>query len=245
MTLTALQYILWVLGFISHALVAAVMLKREAYRRWPSLFSLAIFEMLLTLILFALSHRYALYFYTYWSGEILRVFLGLWLVFDIVGAIPGIRYTPRPLALGFLSASLVIAAGCAWMSSRGGAHTFHITMMALALDRCIYVVWGAFTICLFAAIGFCGMGWTPTLLRVASSLLAMILISAAHAYAMSVWPKYAIKIDDIFNLCTIGVWITWSGIMRFEKQSQSDRGSSLADPAAMHIEPRRGRGYDF
>jgi hypothetical protein len=239
MTLTAPQYTLWILGFVSHVLVAAVMLKRKLYKRWPSLFSLAVFEILLTLALFTLklSNQYPAYFYTYWAGAILRVFVGLWLVFDIATAIPGIRYAPKPLAAGFLSLSLTIAAGCAWMASSGGAHTFHLTMMALSLDRCLSVIWGAFAISLFAAIGFCGLGWTPTLLRMASSLLVLILISSTHAYAMSTWPKCAYGIDDIFNLCTLGIWLSWSEIMR--KEQSTPRGA-LAFPPIPQVE--RGSG---
>jgi hypothetical protein len=49
MTLTAFQYVLWVAGFVAHASVVVVMIRRASYRRWPALFSLAIFEMSLTL----------------------------------------------------------------------------------------------------------------------------------------------------------------------------------------------------
>lgn len=237
MTLTATQYALWFAGFVAHASVAAVMFRRESYRRWPSLFSLAIFELSLTLILFALSKHYAAYFYVYWGGYILRAFLGLWLVFDVIKSIPSVQYAPRSLSLAFLSIAIALAVGSAWLASSGGTQTFHITMMAFALGRCISVIWGTFAITLFMAIGFCGMGWTPTPLRMASTFLFLVLISCADSYAMSIWPKLSFRIDEMFNLCIIGIWFSWSEIMR--KEQSAPRGV-IAFPPIPQVE--RGSG---
>lgn len=226
MTLTATQYALWFAGFAAHALLAVVMLKGGSYRRWPSLFSLAIYEMGLTITLFSLSHHRPMYFYVFWVGAIIRTAFGLWLVSDVIKALPGIQYAPKSLALGFVSVAVALAIGSAWMASSGGTQTFHLTMMALTLARCMSVIWGVLTITLFVGIGFCGLGWTPTPLKMASSVLVLVLLSCADSYAMSIWPKYSTHIHDIFNLCTLGVRFSWSAIMRKEQICPA-RGSCL------------------
>jgi hypothetical protein len=228
MPLTAVQYALWGAGFASHAILAAVMLRRESWRRWPSLFSLAVYEMGLTITLFSISYRSDAYFYIFWIGAIARAFLGLWLVFDVIKAIPGIQYAPRELAIGFVSLATALAVGCAWIASSGGLHNFKLAMMACALARCISVLWGVFTISLFAAIGFCGFGWTPTPLRMASSFLILVIVSCADSYAMSIWPiKNWPAIDEVFNLCVIGIRLFWTRIMFLENcQSDAPQGTT-------------------
>lgn len=237
MTLTATQYALWLAGFVSHALVFAVMLRRGNYRRWPSLFSLAIFELTLAVVLYSLQHNYAAYFYTYWIAALMRALLGLWLILDIVKALPGIKYAPRSLELFFLSAAVVMALGSAWLARSGGENTFEITMMVFALNRCIAVVWGTFAVTLFGAVGFCGLGWTPTPLKMAGSFLVLVLASCADSYAMSLWPKFVYKIDDAFNLFSLAVWLVWSGIMNHRPSDALQRVIEFPQP---HIE--RGSG---
>lgn len=233
MTLTVTQYSLWIAGFAAHGLLAAVMLQDKNYRSWPSLFSLAIFEMSLTITLFFLTHNRPLYFYVFWAGAIIRAAIGLWLVFDIVKALPGIEYGPRPLAVGFVAMAVAMAIGSAWLASSGGTQTFHLAMMASSLARCISVVWGTFAITLFWGIGFCGWGWTPRPLWMAATFLVFVLVSLADAYAMSNWPMKTFpdlntRIDEIFNFCILVVRLSWSGIMR--KENRAPQGVIAFNP---------------
>lgn len=234
MQLTPLQYTIAIISFIAYLSLTSIMTYRRSYSRWPFLYSLAIFEILSEVILLNLTGHthYAAYFYTYWASKIIRALLGLGLIFDIIRAIPGIGLAPRHLLIGFTAAAAAMTTGSAWLASSGGPQSFHFTMMALSLDRCIAVTWATFSVSLFCAVGFCGLGWTPTPLRVAATFLVLTLISGANAYAMSAWLSIAYKIDTFFSLCTVGVWITWSAIMHFEKEqetvTQSDRAIAFA-----------------
>jgi hypothetical protein len=227
--LTTLQQINCAISLIAYIALAGVMIWRSNVHKWPFLFSLSIFEIIFNLSLIPLSNPsdYAAYFYTYWVAQIVRALLGFGLIFDIVRAVPGVSLAPKNLIAGFTAAAGAMTAGSAWLASSGGASTFRLTMMALSLDRCIAVAWGTFAISLFLAMGFCGLGWTKTPLRLAATFLALTLISAANSYAMSSWPSLASRFDEFFNFCSIGVWITWSGIMYFEDEKetvmQSDR----------------------
>lgn len=233
MPLTALQLSLAIASLASYALLVAVLYRKRSYHRWPFLFSLAVFEIVLTTFLLTQNSpdRYAAYSCAYWGGEVIRGFLVLGVIVDVIRRIPGSAYAPSNLIVGFLTLASTMAAGCAWLAHSGGAHTFHMTMMVFALDRCVAVIWGSFAASLFCAIGFCGLGWTKTPLRIASSLLAFIVVSGAGAYAMSAWPHYTRQIDDIANICITAIWISWSVIVYLEQEAEevfhSDRALSF------------------
>lgn len=234
MQLTPLQYVIVILSFVAYLSLAFIMTLQKSYRRWPFLYSLAAFEILSGASLLSLQGQdhYSAYFYTYWASKIIRAILGLGLIFDIVRAIPGISLAPRHLLIGFTAAAATMTTGSAWVASSGGPQSFQFTMMALSLDRCIAVTWATFSISLFCAIGFCGLAWTLTPLRIAAVFLVLTLISGANAYGMSSWLPIAHKIDTFFGFCTVGIWITWSAIMHFEGEqetvTQSDRASAFA-----------------
>lgn len=224
MTLTATQYALWIGGFLAHALAVVVMLRLGSYRRWPSLFCLAALDVAVDLLVFTAAHHYPIYFYAYWGATIVRAFLGLWLIFDIIRALPNIKYAPRSLALGFVSLAITLAIGSAWMASSGGTHTFHIMMMAFTLVRCTSVLWGTFAVTLFFAVGFCGAGWTPMPLRMGATLLVWVLVMLFDSHALSKWPTHSLEISNIFSFCKVGIWISWSGIMRKEQSDAPAKG---------------------
>jgi hypothetical protein len=245
MKLTAFQFLVWAISLVTYFALTVIVAQHRRYRRWPFLFGMCLFEITFNLVIVCLSHNYRGYFYTYWISEIVRALLGLGIVFDIIRAIPGVRLAPRNLVIGFIAASSLMTAGSAWLASSGGIHTFHLTMMAMSLERCIAVTWGMFAVSLFCALGFCGMAWTRTPLRMATAFLVLTLTSGATAYAVSTWINFASKIYDVFDFCTIGVWISWSVIMHHEREnevvSQSD-GVLARSLIAKHIRPQIERG---
>jgi hypothetical protein len=227
MKLSTLQSSLWVAEFVAHALLASVMLWRRSYQRWPVLFALSIFELLLELALFKLlgPDHYATYFYVYWSGAVVRALIGLGILFDIVRSIPGIRYTPTSIGIGFISAASVMAAGSAWLAFQGGTSTFHVTMLVLSLDRCISVTWGTFAVAMFWSIRFCGLGWTATSLRLGSAFLVMTLISGTSAYAMSAWPHLGSLIDEMQSFLQLAILLYFSLALYRERPHEASQGS--------------------
>lgn len=220
MQLTAFDYFVNILQILAYATLGVVILYRRSYQRWPFLFSLSILQTSVGIALLLLTgdRLYPAYFYTYWVDDLVKGFLVLGVLFDIVRVVPGVRFAPSILVLVFLGIALSVATGSVWMAFSGGAATFPITMMALSMDRCIVVVWGAFAITLFMGMGACGLGWTDTPLRLAATFLVLTFLSGADAYAMSTWPTFASKIDVCFNIFSAGVWLSWSGIILHEKQ---------------------------
>jgi hypothetical protein len=241
MKLSTLQYFIWAASFMAHTVLASVMIWRKSYQRWPFLFVLAIFELSLTVILFNLSDldHYTAYFYVYWTAAIVRALIGIGILFDIVLSIPKIRYTPTSIGVGFISAATVVASGSAWLASHGGSPTFHVTMMVLAMDRCIAVIWGTFAVTMFWSIRFCGFGWRITPLRLGSAFLVMTSISGTSAYAISAWPHFGFSIDEAENLLHLGVLFYFSLIMYREQPCETSQGLETIPDFARVLLPIR------
>lgn len=241
MKLSTMQYSLWAASFMAQAALAIVMLWRRSYRRWPFLFALSIFNLSITVTLFKLSgpNHYAAYFYVYWIADVVRALLGLGILFDIVRSIPGILYTPKNIGFGFVSAASVMAAGSAWLASHGGTPTFHLTMLVLSLERCISVTWGTFAVAMFWSIRFCGLGWTPTPLRLGSAFLIMTTISGTGAYAMSVWPHFAFSIDEAESFFHLGILLYFSLSLYREHPFEASQGLEKIPDLARVLLPTR------
>jgi hypothetical protein len=220
------------LGLAIHlALAGALLFTRKAWRRWPVLFALSLFEICLTLLLLNMTGdaRYKYYFYTYWIAECLRSFIALGLLFEILRYIPGIRFAPKNLRALCVGIAVAMAIGSAWMASDGGAHTFHATMLALALDRSIYVAWGAFAIVLLYGTWISGLGWTATPLRLATGFLVFTLVSALDAYGMSAAPASASTIHTTAEFLELSVWAYWSMSILMESKNAPQSTETLRD----------------
>lgn len=194
------------------------MMYLKSYRRWPALFALACFEVALTISLFTLRApgQYRIYFYAYWCAEIVRGFLLLSLLYNCYVSIPGIQGIPANLRLLFISLAITISTVSAWLASHGGTETFHITKMALTMDRCIAIIWGTSALSIFGAIWFCGLGWIITTLKVASGYLSIAMMAGFESYFLSVWPNRLHPIHELSEIVQAGVWIYWLATMTNE-----------------------------
>jgi uncharacterized membrane protein YidH (DUF202 family) len=209
------QFALWALSFLSYALLAAIMLKSGAVRRFRGLFALSVFEVALAASLFHLSDRahYRQYFYLYWGASIVRSVIGFAVLQDIVRNIPGTKYIPKQIWNTFIAVALCVTIACVWISTGMHPHTFKVTSVALAMARGMYMAWGTFAVCLFSQMGMIGLGWTTVPLRVAIGFIISTLISLTASYGMSQWPQAGFKIDQTANSLLLGVWIYWAFAM--------------------------------
>lgn len=234
MILQPIQYLFWGISFLSYVLLAAVMLHKGSFRRYPNLFSLAIFEIALAVILFNLTGRphYRQYFYVYWIGAALRALIGFGIMYDIVRGIPGTQYIPKSLWKIFVRASLIITILLVWMSFERCHDTSRITGLVIGMNRGLYIAWGAIAICMFIQMGFIGIGWTPTPLRIAIGFLVNTLISLVSAYGISIWPHAGVRIDQAAQLLLVAVWAYWATTMGIERTDPDTNSSpELLDTA--------------
>lgn len=77
-TMNLLTYITWLLGPLLEIALLAVMVKQRLRAVFPSFFAYVLFQVLKSIVLLVVYHFYvAEYFYAYWSGNALSVFLSV------------------------------------------------------------------------------------------------------------------------------------------------------------------------
>lgn len=186
MNLSAFDQAAWALHFAAHLAAIAFILWRRAAGRFPFLMSVLLFETLQTVVLFCLRDpaHYTVYFYAYWTAAVVRALLWLAVVIDVVRSISGIQYAPRRLMTAMVTVSLVIAMGSGYLSMGAEASVPQVAIFALALDRCVAVIWASFGLSLFASVGALGLAWTDTSLRVAAGFFAKAMLGILSAYAI-------------------------------------------------------------
>ncbi|MBW4046345.1 hypothetical protein [Acidipila rosea] len=89
MNLSRLDDLLWVAGFIGHALLATVLVSKGRWRQFPIFTSSAVFQVLLTAGLFV-SYRQnykALYFWIFWLSSVLDLLFQLGIMYEIARAV--------------------------------------------------------------------------------------------------------------------------------------------------------------
>ena len=79
-------YTMWLAPALLRAVIAACMLRREMYRKFPAFFTYMVYQLLRTGILFFLFHKSQwAYFYGFLIGEVFDFVLGIAVIYEILG----------------------------------------------------------------------------------------------------------------------------------------------------------------
>jgi hypothetical protein len=229
MKISVLQYAVWAATFAAQAALIFVMANKRLVRRWRFLFSLTALGCTSSIATFFFRHDYAIYFYLYWYASAAESVLGLGAIYDILSAIPAVRYAPPGLSVGFLTSALIVTVGCVWMAAQGDPPTFAITATVLLLNRCTYVAWGTFGLTLFASASLFGFAWPRLPLRIALIFLSGTMVRCLSAYAMTRWLRHASAIDTFAQIAVIPCWAAYCiTLMRVQNLPQTSNPREIA-----------------
>jgi hypothetical protein len=79
-----LHYVLWALSFSFQATIVALMVKRNQIRTFPVFFAYTVFELIDAFVIFsAYKTSYTVYFYTWWTSEIVDALITLAVIQEI------------------------------------------------------------------------------------------------------------------------------------------------------------------
>lgn len=210
MTPSILQNVLWALSCIGQATVVVVILSRGAARRWPFLLALNVFDVLYSLVLFAILSHYATYFYIYWAGQGVRSLISIGLLHDVMKSLPALKFLPRRIGLAMSCFASVVTGGAVYLAYIHPSQTYRIVAEALTIQQCATVAWAALAVCLLGCISFLGLGWGLEALNITSGFIVSGLAALIAAALTSSWPKQG-HVIDLFHICTdllvLSYWI--------------------------------------
>lgn len=239
MQLTALDDVLWVLGFLLTAILLVILLWRARWKQFPILTSWMLFQTIYNVALFVLFERgvFRLYTRVYW--------ISLWpdFLLQLGVAIEAARIVLRPTGAWYRDArSLFVAAGaggasiaailCWWITPPHGAYT----AWELRSDLFTSLV----TCALFVSIGlianWLGLGWSGHVLAIVEGLTAWsCLMTVTNAFQAYFGSRDFRALDHFRAYAWIGAmaWIAMDfGLPNATAESSADRtaeGSSRSD----------------
>ena len=176
MSLTATDYLLWVIGPILLALSGGALLKRRLVCEFPVFFAYVAFHVLRTAGLFTIhllqlrqTMSYADYFYAYWIGETVSVGLGFTVIYEIYRkAFRNYDALRRWGAIMFGGAAVVLlVAAVLTAASAPGADTPGIVRAVVLLERSVRVMQCGLLALLFVLSSFFGLHWRNRLFGIA------------------------------------------------------------------------------
>lgn len=211
MTLHPLDYTLWAASCLAEAILALVILKKDAARRWPFLLSLMLFDICHSALIAHYPPRthYRQYFYIYWYGQGARSLLSLGLLWDVFRSLPALKYVPKHIGLMLLSAGLTVTIGSVFMTTLHHPHTYPLIAQILMIRECVTVLWMCCAATLLGSISFLGLGWSLQSVNVTAGFLASGVAAMIAASLTSSWPHYGHLFDKLQTCIDIVVFLSW------------------------------------
>jgi hypothetical protein len=199
--------------------VFAFLWKRQI-SRWPFLFSALALEMAIDLICLHLMgpHHYRQYFFTFWWGQVAQAFLKIGIIADVFRSFPGLDFLPKRVYLFITVAALV-------MGILAGAYCYHISPdvgariqnLALLMNRCVNISFGAFAMVILFTFKAFNFGWDPSGARISSVFFLRIccgVVVAEIISSVSAQDPRAIVLRTAANYldsaCSIVAFSFWS-----------------------------------
>lgn len=201
---------LWALLSLAEVILAFVILKKGAERRWPFLLAFALFDLLHTVLLASHVGDYRSYFYIYWYGQGVRSLLTLGWLWDVSRAFPELKYVPKRMGLILLWVGITITAGSVFLTALQHPNTTYPLINTVLLIRgCMTVLWMGCAAALLGSISFLGLGWALQAVNVAAGAVAVGVAGMIAATLTSSWPGQGHLIDKLQTCIEIAVFLSW------------------------------------
>lgn len=237
--------VIWVGATLASLSVCAAILRERQLRTWPALFATAALSVV-AFVLLVRKQPYAQFFWTSWTISLIEMLLRIWLAWDVVRALPAIRFLPMRMRLGILAFG--IAGALLSFVSMPLVHPWSASAESVVLlNQCVIFTWCGAVLCCLAGMLSAGFGFTATGIRVAIGELLRMLSSACaswcYAHFLSPTPEHihikatANAVDTIVG---IGVSAYWSWAVLRARRDHAALLVELTQITLQPPEPREG-----
>ena len=222
MSLTATDYLLWVIGPILLALTGGVLLKRRLVCEFPVFFAYVAFHLLRTAGLFTIhllqlrqAMSYADYFYAYWIGETVSVGLGFTVIYEIYRKAFRNYDALRQLgAIMFGGAAVVLlVAAVLTAASAPGADAPGIVRAMVLLERSVRVMQCGLLAFLFVLSSFFGLPWRHRLFGIALGFGVFATIElaalAVRSHIGGIADTALTRVNSAAYACGVLIWVCY------------------------------------
>lgn len=212
------SYVLWAASFGSYAVLALLMWRRGAHRRWTFLFCYAALSTLVSPILFTFFRREdaMAYFWTYWIERCLLSACRFGIIWQIASSLIGVNARLRRMLVKAMTA-LTPLIGCisAWVALSVHSPYYYVTSRVfLSVDR-----WLALAACLMfftvaVSLDTLGVRWRIEVLIVGIGLALQGAAFSTFAWVITLktftqtgiqWPSI---VRDLADLAIVILWST-------------------------------------
>lgn len=205
------------------SLSATLLVRRRERKTWGILLTYSLSLFVLTAVCTGLQdwlsqfprlsqHRtvYAVWFYTYWCGEILQALLGIGVIYEAVLSLPLAKLSPRSLRMAFGVACAIISIGAVYFSYLSCHDSRFFTAVAFTMQRSLAVLWCAFAASVVASVSILGLQWTSKPLSITSGFLVQSISYFITAHAAVINPHANRNLTLVHEFVCIGVIISWT-----------------------------------
>lgn len=206
--------IVWLVVILAQPLLAFLLTRTGARRRWGSLFVFvcanAVWSFALA-ILYLAGQRFG-YFFAFWIGAIVINALQIWILIEVTSALTGIsprfrryiRFGVPMLSAGFLLISSIIA----WQVQV----PFYAKLLRVAsgFDRSVSLAWALSFLAISVVMSAIGQKWDREVLGVACGFAVQSVSDVLSAWAFSLfgqpWAQLISNAKSLVFLFALGLW---------------------------------------
>src|SRR5215469_12810344 len=136
--------LLWFAHPFLQTAVAVAMFRRKAYKNFPIFFTYILSQILIFAVTFSVYGNYTWFFYTYWVGEAISVFLGFKVIHEVFLDVFRPFHTLRDLGTVLFKwaglVMLLVAIVVAFSSPSSSPLQSPMTQAILTTERCVRVI---------------------------------------------------------------------------------------------------------
>lgn len=209
----------WAAALLFQLVLAAVLLVKRMWRRFPFFFAYSVANLLLNAGMFGLyqagSFPRHLYFKFYWANEAIGLILGLGVIYEVfrhlLAPYPALRKLAAQIFYGVV-ALLVLLGFVVWYSQIV-RETFHIQAAFLVMEQAGRVLEVGLLLFLFLFASAFGLHWRQYIFGIA---LGLGIFAAVELVAVTMRAEFGRTAITIFNIarsvsfnCSLVIWISY------------------------------------
>ncbi len=213
-----IQFVLWISHPVLELLLAAALIWRRLYRKFPVFFYFIIFQLLHFAVMFPI-HQYAsynLYFYSYWVASTIDLTFGFLVIHEIFLDVFRAYHTLRDLGtILFKWAALVMMIVALVVAVSSPAEQSPIVVAVLTMQRCVRVIQCGLVLFLMIFSNYLAVSWKQHSFGIALGMgvLASTQLAGNALYSgLKISGSSFVLANTALYCCTLLVWLGYAAV---------------------------------